>query len=80
MPNITERQKTPNHLLGKVMAYISAVTMCIQPVGQMVYGLLFDLFCNTVSLVLIPTGAAVWGIGRVSGGFFARLEEENAVR
>ncbi len=55
------QQKTPNHLLGKVMAYTSAVTMCIQPVGQMVYGLLFDLFCNTVSLVLIPTGAAVWG-------------------
>ena len=35
------QQRTPNHLLGKVMAYTSAVTMCIQPAGQMVYGLLF---------------------------------------
>lgn len=29
------QQSTPNHLLGKVMAYTSAITMCAQPVGQM---------------------------------------------
>ena len=74
------QQRTPNHLLGKVMAYTSAVTMCIQPAGQMVYGLLFDCFRDAVSLVLLITGAVVWGIGAASGGFFAGLEEENAVR
>ncbi len=31
------QQKTPDYLLGKVMAYTSAITMCAQPIGQMVY-------------------------------------------
>ncbi len=57
------QQKTPNHLLGKVMAYTSTITLCAQPAGQLLYGLLFDWFRHTVSLVLLPTGAIVWGIG-----------------
>ena len=28
------QQKTPDHLIGKVMAYTSAITMCTQPAGQ----------------------------------------------
>lgn len=70
------QQKTPNQLLGKVMAYTSAVTMCVQPVGQVVYGLLFDRFHSAVYLVLIPTGAFVCLIGIISIGFFRKLEEK----
>lgn len=69
------QQKTPNHLLGKVMAYTSAITMCAQPVGQMVYGFLFDGFREAVYLVLIPTGAVVCAIGLLAKGFFQRMEE-----
>ncbi len=69
------QQNTPNHLLGKVMAYTSAITMCAQPVGQMAYGFLFDEFREAVSLVLLPTGVVVCGIGLSSQGFFRRLEK-----
>ena len=59
------QQNTPDHLIGKVMAYTSAITMCAQPAGQMAYGFLFDRFQGEVFLVLIPSGAAVcagmWG-------------------
>ena len=58
---------TPEHLIGKVMAYRSAISMCAQPVGQMVYGFLFDGFKETVWLVLIPTGVIVCGIGLAVG-------------
>lgn len=68
------QQKTPDHLIGKVMAYTSAITMCTQPVGQIVYGFLFDGFREEVYLVLIPTGIAVCLIGLFSAGFFRRLE------
>lgn len=61
------QQGTPEHLIGKVMAYTSAITMCAQPVGQMVYGFLFDGFKETVWLVLIPTGVIVCGIGMAVG-------------
>ena len=45
------------------MAYTSAVTLCAQPVGQIVYGFLFDKFSDAVYLVLIPTGLIVCAIG-----------------
>ena len=38
------QQNTPGDLIGKVMAYTSAVTLCAQPAGQTVYGFLFDGF------------------------------------
>lgn len=66
------QQKTPNHLLGKVMAYTSAITLCVQPLGQMVYGFLFDGFRDAVWLVLIPTGALAGMVGLLSKGLFER--------
>ena len=69
------QQSTPDHLLGKVMAYTSAITICAQPVGQMVYGLLFDGCREAVYLVLIPTGVIVGMIGVGAVGFFGRIEK-----
>lgn len=57
------QQGTPEHMIGKVMDYTSAITMCAQPAGQMVYGFLFDGCKEAVWLVLIPTGVIVCGIG-----------------
>ncbi len=61
------QQGTPEHMIGKVMAYTSAITMCAQPAGQMVYGFLFDGCKEAVWLVLIPTGVIVCGIGVAVG-------------
>lgn len=68
------QQRTPNHLIGKVMAYTSAITLCAQPIGQMVYGILFDKFHDMLSLVLIPTGVLVCVIGLSARRFFRDLE------
>lgn len=70
------QQKTPNNLIGKVMAYISTITMCAQPLGQTVYGLLFDRFSNAVYIILIPTGIIVCTIGLLAIGLFRQLERE----
>ena len=70
------QQNTPNELIGKVMAYTSAVTLCAQPVGQMVYGFLFDRFQEIVYLVLIPSGIVVCVIGLLATGFFRKQEEK----
>lgn len=72
------QKKTPNHLLGKVMAYIATITMCAQPFGQMLYGFLFDEFHSAVYLVLIPTGIVVCLIGLLATGFFRSLEQQQA--
>lgn len=68
------QQRTPNSLIGKVMSYISTITMCAQPIGQTLYGLLFDSFTDSVYLVLIPTGIIVCVIGLSARGLFRKLD------
>ena len=70
------QQRTPNHLIGKVMAYTSTVTLCVQPIGQIVYGFLFDRFYSTVYFVLIPTGIIVCIVGLSAMNFFKNMERE----
>ena len=70
------QQSTPNHLIGKVMAYTSTVTLCVQPIGQIVYGFLFDRFRNMIYLCLIPTGGIVCAVGMSAMGFFRKFEKE----
>ncbi|MDE6853165.1 MAG: MFS transporter [Lachnospiraceae bacterium] len=70
------QQRTPNNLIGKVMAYTSTVTLCVQPIGQIVYGFLFDRFQDTVYLVLIPTGIIVCIVGLSAMRFFENMEKE----
>jgi MFS family permease len=70
------QQKTPQHLMGKVMAYISAIVICAQPLGQIIYGFLFDSLNNAVYFVLIPSGLIVCIIGILATGFFRRLGKE----
>lgn len=74
------QQRTPNHLVGKVMAFTSAVTLCVQPLGQIVYGFLFDRFCSSISFVFIPTGILVCLIGLSSKGFFLKMENEDILQ
>ena len=68
--------RTPERLMGKVMSFVTTLSMCAQPVGQIAYGALFDLAAGRVYWVLIPSGLLVCAIGLASSGFFARLEEE----
>ncbi len=70
------QQRTPNYLIGKVMAYTSTITLCVQPIGQMVYGFLFDSFSNAIYLCLIPTGIIVCAVGLSATGFFKNMEKE----
>lgn len=70
------QHRTPNHLIGKVMAYTSTVTLCVQPIGQIVYGFLFDRFYSAVYFVLIPTGIIVCIVGLSAMSFFKNMEKE----
>jgi MFS family permease len=70
------QQKTPQHLMGKVMSYISTIVMCAQPLGQIIYGFLFDSLSNAVYFVLIPSGLIVCIIGILAAGFFRGLGKE----
>ena len=68
------QQRTPKQLMGKVMSCVFTLSMCAQPVGQVVYGALFDCFSDSVYWVLIPTGVLICLIAVVSRGFLKRME------
>lgn len=71
------QQKTPNHLLGKIMAYVSTVAMCSQPLGQALYGVLFDWFKSNVSVLLIATAILIILISLLSKKVFRNLGRQN---
>ena len=64
------QQKTPENMTGKVMACVSTISMCAQPLGQFAYGLWFDL--SPGWLVLLVSGIAVGLLGVTSKRLFAK--------
>lgn len=47
------QKETPNENLGKVMAIIIAVSQCMAPIGQILYGLLFEAFSVKVYVPIL---------------------------
>ena len=68
------QERTPEHLMGKVMSYVFTLSLCAQPAGQIIYGALFDRFSDSAYRVLIPSGIIICVIGLASTGFFVQLE------
>lgn len=70
------QQLTPNNMIGKVMAYTTTFSLCTLPLGQIIYGLLFDTYTNAVYIILIPTGIILCIIGFKTKAFFAKVEKQ----
>lgn len=69
------QQQTPPHLLGKIMAVITAISSCSQPLGQAVYGVLFDTLSNMPYIVMIGSAAASMAVALGSKRIFERLDK-----
>lgn len=67
------QQMTPPAMLGRVMSYVSALTLCAQPLGQAIYGALFDILHTHLFLVFLPTGCLLGLIALLSRSLFCRL-------
>ncbi|VIB50853.1 transporter, Major Facilitator Superfamily (MFS) [Clostridioides difficile] len=48
--------KTPNELLGKVMSILFSGTAIAMPLGQVMYGKLFDLLSDRVYIIILGVG------------------------
>jgi len=58
------------------MGYILAFSMCAQPVGQSVYGVLFDRADNRIYLIVFATTIISVLIGIFSKRTFSNFEED----
>ncbi|WP_211750300.1 MFS transporter [Paenibacillus sp. Marseille-Q4541] len=59
----TLQQQTPNLMLGKVMAILTAVSTCAVPVGQILFGALIDRFSTNVYALILVISLITIGIG-----------------
>lgn len=64
--------ETPQHLVGKVVACVMTFIMCVQPIGQLLYGILFERFTNP-SILIIGVGAISLTIAMYSKKVLAKL-------
>lgn len=68
------QRQTPPQLVGKIMAFILAVSNSASPVGQALYGLLFDLAARSAWAVLFGAAAASLAVALCSRPIFVGLE------
>lgn len=54
------QQSTPSHLLGKVSSFVTMIVMCSYPIGQSLYGFLFDALPYNQHFIIL--GACVLSI------------------
>lgn len=71
------QMKTPIELVGKVIACIMSVSMCSQPIGQAMFGFLFEKFAQQPGIIVIGAAAAAVVISLYSKRVFNKLSDED---
>lgn len=67
--------ETPQNLIGKVIAVILTVSMCAQPLGNALYGVLFELSKGYEYAVVLFSGVVSLAIALGAGNIFKSLSE-----
>lgn len=67
--------ETPQNLIGKVIAVIMTGAMCAQPLGNAMYGFLFELCAEREAVVVLFAGIVSLVIAVRAGKVFGRLQQ-----
>lgn len=70
------QRETPEHFIGKVIACIMTIIMCAQPVGQLLYGVLFEQFDEHIPLIMIGASIVSFCIALYARKVFIMLGKE----
>jgi predicted MFS family arabinose efflux permease len=70
---------TPRQLVGKVIALVMTVNLCAQPLGQAVYGLLFERFTAYPWAVVLGSALLSLCVALYSRSVFRKLPAEEEV-
>lgn len=67
------QEQTPGHLLGKIMALITAIATCSQPIGQAAYGVLFGVLEGRAWGILFGASVMAFLVSLYSRKVFSRI-------
>lgn len=70
---------TPNTMLGKLSSVVTVITMCVLPIGQALYGGIFDLARSNSFLIVFAVGVISAIIGIASKKVIQRIKLEPMV-
>lgn len=65
--------ETPQKLIGKVISVVLTVSMCAQPLGNALYGVLFEICEGAEYAVVFMAGAVSLMIAVITGNIFKRI-------
>lgn len=68
------QSETPGHLTGKVISFCLAMTMCSPPIGQIIYGYLFEVLKNGAHIIIFLAVAVSGVIAIMSKKVFSDLK------
>lgn len=67
------QRETPNHLIGKVISFILVITQCTLPLGQALYGVMFERMINSIDNIVFATALCSGIVAVFSKQVFAGL-------
>jgi len=68
--------ETPQNLIGKIISVILTVSMCAQPLGNALYGVLFEICKGVEYTVVLFSGVVSLVIAVRAGSIFKKFSEE----
>ncbi|MGL6197527.1 MAG: MFS transporter [Lachnospiraceae bacterium] len=68
--------ETPENLIGKVIACVMVFIMCAQPLGQLLYGVLFEQLAHCTGALMIGAAVISFIIALYSRNIFTGMEEK----
>jgi len=68
------QMQTPVHMVGKIISCLIATSMCAQPVGQTIYGILFEHVIAVQWMIVLGAALMSCMIGLFSKTAFSRLD------
>ena len=69
--------ETPVHLIGKVISCVLMLSMCAQPIGNALYGVLFDTLADSIWMVMSAVLVISIIISLISKGVFTKIKNIN---
>lgn len=71
------QQETPQNMVGKVISVVFTISMCAQPLGNALYGVLFELFSAREWIVFLFAGVVSLFIALKSRNIFKTYKKPN---
>lgn len=70
------QSQTPEHLVGKVISCVLTLSMCAQPIGQVIYGNVIERFPNHIYIIFCIAALITVMITFISKSVFAATKNE----